>query len=168
MFAGKSESLRQIVETSVPGTCGAFKPSTDTRDAPEEFVTHDGHHVPCACVQTAGDILTLSRDAGLKRVCIEEAQFFGPAVIQVCRELSDGGVDVFVSCLDMDSNRLPFGCIGDLMAVADRVVKLRSRCAVCGGPATYSRRKVAVASQTFIGGEESYEPRCGTCWGGEP
>lgn len=163
MFAGKSESLRSIME-NFPGMGMAFKPMSDTRDAPGEFVTHAGNHVPCNAVQTAGDILRTAMDMRLEMVCIEEAQFFGSAVIPVCRSLSEKGVDVYVSCLDMDSNRLPFGAIGDLLAIADNVVKLRSTCAICGRAATYSKRKVAVSAQTFIGGAESYEPRCGACW----
>lgn len=163
MFAGKSEALFGAIRERGEGNCQAFKPCEDTRDAPCESVTHAGNRFAVTAVRTAGDILSLVRP-DTKTVCIEEAQFFGAALLPVVRKLSDTGREVFLSCLDMDCQRLPFGHVGDLFAVADYVHKLRAVCSCCGGPAAFSRRIVPVDGRTFVGGAESYEPRCSDCW----
>ena len=162
MFAGKTECLLDAIRCCV-GPCKVFKPACDTRDDSGFVVSHSKAKHEAIAVQTAGDILQLVGDC--KNVFIDEVQFFGPAIISVCRTLEDNGVRVVCSGLDMDSNRLPFGCIGDLMAIAGRVTKLVASCEMCGCPASYSHRNVPVADRVFIGGEGSYMPLCGRCWG---
>ena len=160
MFAGKSEALWSVWKAA--SHPAAFKPVMDTRDAPECFITHAGNRVPCMAISTAGDILGLI-PADTDAVIIDEGQFLGSALIPVVRRLSQRGLRVYVACLDMDSQGLPFGSVGDLMAISSDVRKLRACCAVCGAPATRSFRTAAVSDRDFIGGAESYEPRCEAC-----
>lgn len=166
MFAGKSEALFDAWKSARAPV--AFKPTLDTRDAPDCFITHAGNRVPCHAVATAVDILGLVDDKRCDAVLIDEGQFFGSALVPVVRALSRRGFRVFVACLDMDCHALPFGAVGDLLAVADDVKKLRGRCAVCGCPANLSFRTAAIAERDFIGGAEAYEPRCEACFENEP
>lgn len=161
MFSGKSESLWRVYKSAKHPV--AFKPAVDTRDATDCFVTHAGNRVPCHTVATAGDILSLV-PAEADVVLIDEGQFFGSALIPVAQVLAHRGLEVFVACLDMDCHRLPFGAVGDLLAVAYEVQKCHASCAVCGAPAPFSYRKVSVSGRDFIGGAEAYEPRCEVCF----
>lgn len=161
MFAGKTEALIHEIRIC-KDSYEVFKPSCDTRDSISNVVSHDKSEVPAVPVQTAGDILRLCGNA--KAVFIDEVQFFGPAILSVCRTLEDRNIRVVCSGLDMDSNRLPFGCIGDLMAMASSVHKLKAICSVCGHPAVYSFRKVPVKDRIFVGGDGQYTALCGECW----
>ena len=162
MFAGKTEALLDEIEKCEEINYRVFKPACDTRDGTDKIVSHDGQAHGATPVQTAGDILRLVDD--VRTVFIDEVQFFGPAILSVCRELEKRGVRVVCSGLDMDSNRLPFGCIGDLLAMAGKVTKLTSRCAICGRPAQYSFRYAPVKDKVFVGGGNEYAPKCGNCW----
>lgn len=168
MFAGKTEAIINCVQKRVQGILNpdyaiAFKPASDTRDAPDVIRDHNGISWPAQSVATAGDILNLV-PKGCQVVVIDEGQFFGAALIPVVQKLSDDGLDVYIACLDMDSNRLPFGAVGDLLAIADYVHKLKAPCAVCREAAPYTLRTVANANRNFIGGAESYSPRCLKHW----
>lgn len=164
MFAGKSTHLAEAFRHAKHPM--AFKPLADTRDAATEFVTHDGVSTPCVAVQTAGDILLLI-NSETDCVCIEEAQFFDHGIVEVCERLSAKGIQVYASCLDMDSNGLPFDRVGALLCVAESVVKLRARCSVCGNPASRTLRTTKVKDRVFVGSEESYKPVCASCWRSE-
>lgn len=164
MFAGKTKSLIDCSyaqhQKNFPA---AFKPASDTRDAPDEIRAHNGLTCGASSVATAGDILNLI-PKGCEAVIIDEGQFFGSALIPVVQRLSDAGLDVYIACLDMDSNRLPFGAVGDLLAIADYVHKLKASCAVCRVAAPYTLRTASNADRNFIGGAESYSPRCLKHW----
>ena len=161
MFAGKTECLMNEIRRCV-GPYKVFKPACDTRDGADVIVSHNDRRHEAIPVATAGDILRLV--GTVKTVFIDEVQFFGPAILAVCRELDDKGVRVICSGLDMDSNRLPFGCVGDLMAMAGKVTKLTSTCEVCGESARYSFRRAPVSGRIFVGGGAEYAPRCAHCW----
>ncbi len=161
MFAGKTEAL--IAAFRAARHPLAFKPAIDTRHARDAIVTHAGDQIPATAVCTAGDLLSLIPE-GTDVVCVDEAQFFGPALIAVARRLSDAGTHVVASCLDLDAQRLPFGVVGDLLALADTVTKHSAHCARCQRPARYTCRLIPVEGRVFVGGAESYEPRCPEHW----
>ena len=70
---------------------------------------------------------------------------------------------------DTDFRGEPFGAMGDLMAVAELVDKLRAICMVCGGEACRNQRLVDGrparwdSPTIMVGGRESYEARCRHC-----
>jgi thymidine kinase len=64
----------------------------------------------------------------------------------------------------MDFKGKPFGPMPALMAIAEDVTKVHAICAICGSPATYSYRKIALVAQILLGAKESYEPRCRLCF----
>lgn len=161
MFAGKTEALLAAFRAARHPL--AFKPAIDTRHACDAIVTHTGDQIPATAVCTAGDLLSLIPE-GTDTVCLDEAQFFGPALLSVARRLSDSGVHFVAACLDLDAQRLPFGAVGDLLAIADTVVKHRAQCARCQSPAPFTRRTARVDAQVFVGGAESYAPMCLEHW----
>lgn len=164
MFAGKSERLVDEFQSAASGTAIVVKPAFDDRDGVNLVKSHKGREVPAIPCHTAGDILHLAARP-VQSVLIDEVQFFGPAILSVVSELHRRGLVVRCYGLDLDSNGLPFGCMGDLMALANYVVKLFARCSLCGQWARKTQRTVSNDSRVFVGGSESYEPRCDQCWG---
>jgi thymidine kinase len=89
--------------------------------------------------------------------------------VAVATLLAQRGVRVIVAGTDTDFRGEPFGAMGDLMAVAEMVDKLRAICIVCGGEACRNQRLVDGrparwdAPLIVVGGRESYEARCRHC-----
>jgi thymidine kinase len=76
---------------------------------------------------------------------------------------------VILAGTDTDFRGEPFGCIPDLMAVAELVEKLHAICLSCGEDACRNQRLIdgkpaLYESPTImVGGSETYEARCRGC-----
>ena len=75
-------------------------------------------------------------------VAIDEVQFLDTGIIEVANRLADRGVRVIISGTDMDFRGEPFGPIGPLLAIAERIDKLHAICVVCGELATRNQRLI--------------------------
>ena len=164
MFSGKTEELiRRLKRARIARQRVAlFKPAIDVRYA-EDFgesavVSHDSSAMASTPVHTAEQILLLVGDAEV--VGVDEAQFLGPELVDVCTRLAQSGTRVICAGLDQDFMGQPFEPVPQLMAVAEHVTKLHAICVVCGAPANHSQRIVASESRVLVGEAESYEPRC--------
>lgn len=164
MFSGKTEELirrmrraqfaRQKVEI--------FKPALDTRYSDEQVVSHDENAIPSTPVDTASQILLMVSGADV--IGVDEAQFFGLELVEVCQHLANAGKRVIVAGLDQDYLAQPFEPIPQLMAVAEHVTKLHAICVVCGAPANVSQRLAANNQRVLLGAQDVYEPRCRRCF----
>lgn len=104
-------------------------------------------------------------------VFIDDGQFFfrkANEFVEVCRNLSESGVDVFVSGLDEDHLGDEFESISKLMVEGEEVVKCTTECSYknCNSEATKSQKYVEGIPSTSVDdpiidiGVDSYEPRC--------
>ena len=163
MFSGKTEALiRRAYQTEKFYGLKAvvFKPVADTRHQHAEVVSHDGTSIPARWI--AKDAPNLPHDVGL--IAIDEVQFLSLDAVPRIMDAVNAGVTVMVAGLDLTSKGEPFGPVPALMALADSVTKLVSRCAKCSKPATRSQRLVNSTETVLVGGIESYEPRCLACF----
>ncbi len=164
MFSGKTEELirrlrrAQIAKLNIE----IFKPKIDVRYDETAVVSHDLNSIHSTPVGNASSILLLGSNTEV--VGIDEAQFFDEELPDVCIKLASKGIRVIVAGLDMDFKGKPFGPMPALMAIAEDVTKVHAICAICGSPATYSYRKIALVTQILLGAKESYEPRCRICF----
>jgi thymidine kinase len=100
---------------------------------------------------------------------VDEAQFFGWELSDMCNELAQRGLRVILAGLDMDFRGEPFGPMPLLMAEAEEVTKLQAICVVCGAPASRTQRLIDGRPAAYddpvilVGGSESYEARCRHC-----
>jgi thymidine kinase len=165
MFSGKTEELiRRINRACIAKqTVEVFKPTIDVRYAGEEVVSHDHRTAKSTPVDAAGSILLyVGNDANV--VGIDEAQFFGDELVEICTILANRGIRVIVAGLDMDYLGQPFGPMPKLMAIAEYVTKIHAICMRCGNPAQFSHRTVDNTNLVMIGETESYEPLCRMCY----
>ncbi len=164
MFSGKStELIRRLQAAAAAGQSTlAFKPSHDTRYHAEAIATHNGATLPAGAVETAAGILTHAADA--RTIGIDEAHFFGIALIDPIRALLARGVRVIVAGLERDHRGHHFEPFPWLLCEADEVVKLAAPCSVCGQPALHSQRLVDSPDRIVVGGAEAYQPRCRDCF----
>ena len=164
MFSGKTEELiRRLKRARIARQRVAlFKPAIDVRYAADfgesAVVSHDSSAMASTPVHAAEQILLLVGDAEV--VGVDEAQFLGAELVDVCTRLAQSGKRVICAGLDQDFMGQPFEPVPQLMAVAEHVTKLHAICVVCGAPANHSQRIVASESRVLVGEAESYEPRC--------
>ena len=172
MFAGKTEELiRRLVAARRDGDgVAAFKHAIDARYSADRIVSHDGTWLAASPARSPGELL--GGVDGAEVVGIDEAQFFDGDLAATCAALAAAGKRVVVAGLDRTCFGEPFAPVAALRQVADTISELRARCAQCGAPAEYTQRLLAdvdpaqahEADPRLIGGEDAYEPRCGSCF----
>jgi thymidine kinase len=164
MFSGKTtELIRRLRGAAHQGKrVVAIKPRRDTRYGREQVVTHAGEALPALEATCAADVERMAGDADV--VGVDEAHFYDPVLVDVCRALVGRGRRVIVAGVDTDHFGDPFPVFPPLTAVADVVDRRTARCARCGGVAEYSQRLVDSNEPIVVGGSESYEPRCRFCF----
>jgi thymidine kinase len=164
MFSGKTEELiRRLKRAKIANQkVEIFKPVVDVRYSLDEVVSHNENAIRSTPVDTASNILLLTGDVDV--VGIDEAQFFEPALIEVCNILSNMGIRVIVAGLDMDFQGKPFGPMPQLMAVAEFVTKTHAICMRCGSLANFSHRLSLDEKLVVLGEKNEYEPLCRECY----
>jgi thymidine kinase len=171
MYAGKSEELIRLARRALYARrrVQVFKPEIDRRYGEQMVVTHQGVRHEAIPVRDAAE-LAARLAPETQTVLIDEAQFFGPELVELVVRMADEGREVVVAGLDQDFRRRPFGPMGALLAVADEVTKLRAICMKCGAPASHTQRLVdghpAKPNDPLIliGATEAYEARCRKCY----
>lgn len=161
MFSGKTtELLRRLERYILAGyTYCAMKPEIDSRNQIASIRT---------IRQTVKlDPIPVSRLTNISVdkdvVVLDEAQFFNEELISFAQGCRDQGKILLISGLDMDYCRKPFGYMGDIMAIADKVTKLTAICA-CGNNAIYSKKIGGDMTQQVEIGDEKYIPVCLGCY----
>lgn len=154
---------------------GIYKHSLDNRYSVTHIASHGGQQVEAVSVSSANDLLqqAVSDNAGI--VICDEVQFFmertkqAYAIVYVLMELLHQGCHIIVSGLDKDFRGMPFGPMGDILALADERVSLTSTCVQCGQPAILPQRLIDGRPANwddpivYPGATEAYEPRCRAC-----
>jgi thymidine kinase len=165
MFSGKTEELIRRVKRALLARqrVQAFKPRIDNRYHPTRIVSHEAVAVDAIAV-TSSASLEQRVEEGTQVVAIDEAQFFDRGIVEVCERLANRGMRVIAAGLDQDYLGRPFAPMPDLMAIAEEVVKVHAVCAVCGGVASRSQRLIPEATTVLVGGSDSYEARCRSCF----
>lgn len=164
MFSGKTEELiRRLNRARIAKQkVEIFKPAVDVRYDEDDVVSHDQNKVSSIPVQNATQILFYAEE--FEVVGIDEAQFFGNELVDVCTQLASKGKRVVVAGLDMDYLGKPFGPIPLLMAIAEYVTKVHAICMQCGNLANYSHRTIKNDKLVVLGETDSYEPLCRKCF----
>lgn len=165
MFSGKSEELIRRLRRAIIARqkVQAFKPVIDDRYDPDDIVSHDERRIECKKIKEASEIPGLI-DEDTKVVGIDEAQFFGEELVEICESLAESGRRVLVAGLDQDYRGKPFEPIPQLLALAENITKTMAVCMVCGAPANKTQRLTENDERIVVGAGEIYEPRCRKCY----
>lgn len=170
MFSGKSREL--LHRADLARLAGLryhiLKPIIDTRSE-NEVVSRSGIRHEAI---NAHYIIGSSPGIEGSLILVDEAQFFKKAALGDIKWLLHNSPDtrIIVFGLDMDFKREPFGYMGDYLAMANKITKLKAMCHTCKSfDACYTQRVVngkptAIGDQILIGDTESYEARCPKCW----
>lgn len=164
MFSGKTARLIELLSTarSAGRSVLAFKHTSDRRYSPDALATHDNRRFPAQPIADAARIESHAKAAEV--IGIDEGQFFGLALVEICLRLREHGRRVIVAGIDHDTWGRDFPPLPQLKAIANNVELLHTPCRVCGSPARYSQRMIPVVDGQMVGGPEEYEPRCANCF----
>jgi thymidine kinase len=166
MFAGKStyllaqERKSKIAKKKV--VC--VKYHLDTRyTSGTEITTHnkDMSTAPSYSISSLSSIY--SELINYDVILIDEGQFFND-LTSVSEDLASKGKHITIAALGSDYKRNAFLSITELLPKVDHIEYLKAICPQCGEDASFTSRLIHQNSQTFIGGSESYEPRCRKCF----
>lgn len=167
MFSGKTEELIRRVRRAMIARqhVQVFKPRLDDRYGIDHVTSHTGQSVHAVPVAAASDILA-QLDPHTNVVAIDEVQFFDSDIVAVVQALADRHLRVICAGLDMDFRGEPFGCMPQLLSIAEEILKLSAICTICGMPATRTQRLVNGQPAFYddpvimVGAQEAYEARC--------
>lgn len=170
MYAGKTEELLRRIRRIeyAKKTILVFKPKIDNRYSDGEVVSHNNERVKSINISNPKDILKYI-DPIPYAIAIDEVQFLGKEVVEVCEFLANQGIRVILAGLDKDFRGEPFGIMPELLARAEYVTKLQAICQVCGAPATRTQRIINGKPAKYtdpvvlVGAKEHYEARCRHC-----
>ena len=167
MFSGKTEEMiRRLRRARIAKqNVQVFKPKIDIRFNSKKVTSHAGIDFEAVPVTDSSELKEKIKPETTV-VGIDESQFFDDGIIEVIDELSDQGLRIIVTGLDMDFRGEPFGCIPVLMSKAEHVEKLHAICMVCGEEASRTQRLVDGHPANYndpiviVGASELYEARC--------
>ena len=165
MFSGKSEELLRRLKRSkiAKQTFQLFKPAIDNRYSETHVVTHSGIEMQCRVISHSAELVEAVDSVDI--IAVDEAQFLDENTPNIIEILVKNGKRVIVAGLDMDSNGVPFGPMPQLLARAEKVMKVVAVCEVCGRDATHTYRHVGAARDTvLVGAGDNYEARCREHW----
>lgn len=169
MFSGKSEELIRRLRRAeyARQRVQIFKPTIDERYAVNEIVSHSGLGISSDNVMKAEEIMDKVQPR-TEVIGIDEAQFLGDGVVDVCTRLANLGKRVIVTGLDTDYRGRPFEPMPRLLAVAEEITKLLAICVRCGNPAVHTQRLVESEELVVVGAVGIYEARCRRCFEPNP
>ncbi len=165
MFSGKSEELiRRLRRAEIARQrVQIFKPLIDQRYSQAEIVSHSDLRIASDLVTSAAEILERV-DPRTEVIGIDEGQFLGDELVDVCQKLANMGKRVIVAGLDTDFMGRPFAPVPHLLSIAEEITKLLAICVRCGNPAKHTQRLVGSEELIVVGAQDKYEARCRRCF----
>ncbi len=151
MGSGKTDDLVRIakkIKQYSKYDCQAFKPSIDDRYSEVDIVSRNEDKFPSTPVnrENPGEIIANLRE-GVDIIIMEEVNFFDDSLVDVVKALLKADKRILAAGLDQDFRGNPFGPMGYLLALANKVVKKQAFCEYtneigekCGDIATRTQR----------------------------
>lgn len=164
MFSGKSEELIKRITTLSYAEIKTLivKPKIDNRFSHNEIVSRSGKKIECFNCENTAEIKKIFNKS-YKVVVIDEVQFFDEDLFDYIVELANSGIKVIASGLDMDFKMKPFGIMPNLLAVAEKVTKLKAVCIVCKSTNASTSFRLTKQYDTILLGDSEYQARCRAC-----
>ncbi len=158
MFSGKSEELMRRLRRAriARKRVQVFKPAIDTRYSADEIVSHGDVRMKSEIIKEAPEILA-RLDWRTQVVGVDEANFFGPELVEIANQLADTGKQLIVAGLDTDYMGRPFQPMPDLLTLAESITKMLAICMRCGNPAKHTQRLVESDDLIVVGAAGMYE-----------
>lgn len=137
-----------------------FKPEIDTRMADNYIMDRNGNKLESVNINNIEDIQKYDADVYI----IDEFQFLNGNV-DCISNMAEHGKKFFIAGLNLTSEGKPFGKMGDLLCVSDRVQTMTAICEICKRDnATLSYYKAGNKDGDIKIGDLDYIPVCRNCY----
>lgn len=174
MFASKTSTMLADVEKCIIAKkrCVIVRHSIDVRYdhlASCEFsvITHNGYEfTKCPVVRARALTEIDSQIQQYDTIAVSEANLFED-LPEYADKWANAGKYVIMEGLSGDFQRKSFGRLGDVLPIADDIVKLRAVCEGCYADADFTHRIGNDKSQLLIGSKEIYKALCRNCYNRE-
>lgn len=170
MFGGKTSALlSQVKKMRIARyNVGLFKPIGENRYSKEEVVNHDGESLNAIRVETLPEILEICSKENFNVIAIDEFQFIRVPdydyIATFIEYIIKNKITLVVSCLDLDSDMVPFNMTKELLPYCTHIFKEKAVCIDCGNDASLSFCKIKKTAKKLIGGKDAYDPLCISCY----
>lgn len=179
MFSGKTSTLITFIERDhiAERNYIVFNSALDNRYGENSINTHNGGTIIANAVETSTDMadvinshiqMLAERSEVLETVFIDEVQFFDDGIVELIELLRDTNINVYCSGLNLDANFNSFTFknstrnIGELLSLADEIIKKTAICMDCKRDAVISYRKEKTTE--IVVGVDNYTPLCRDCY----
>lgn len=163
MFSGKSTNLiLDYIMLADNSATICFKPSKDVREFSKIKARNNDNELPAIVIKDFEDMKQHLTD-DITNIFIDEVQFI-QGDVNILLDLSiNKNIDIVVGGLSKTSELKPFGCMPEILAIADEIEILDAKCNKCGSPARYTHCKIPKTNDVMVGNTE-YEPLCFDCF----
>jgi thymidine kinase len=170
MFSAKTSSLLAAVDTTslARQKCLLVLHADDQRYGADPCA-HSGAGLRAGDGRAEVEVVRAHRLAEVRvpdntcLIAVDEGQFY-PDLPEACDAWADRGFHVFVAALDGTYERVPFGRVGELLPLCDKIEKRSAVCMVCRRrPAPFTQRLGRQRQVKVVGGAESYRAVCRSC-----
>lgn len=166
MFSGKTTFLLNSIERAkqINDDILVIKPAFDNRYSESKIVSHDGRSADAFSIFKFPDFPVNSEYLFFDEIQFFCAPHFKDNIIEKIRIFLSMGKNIVACGLDTNWMGYPFEVTASLVAMADKVTKLKSRCSVCKSPASKTFKKSDSKNIIELGSNDKYEPRCNKHW----
>ncbi|NQX83202.1 MAG: thymidine kinase [Mycoplasmataceae bacterium] len=137
MFSGKSALLIKDILSNIDIPKLVFKPIADIRS--KKIYTREGLEFESIGINKSSEIMKYIEE-WVEKVYIDEINFFDETLVDVIIELMNIGIDVVCSGLDTDYRAEYFPITKKLIKIADKGIKLKAKCSICGEGSSWTAR----------------------------
>lgn len=143
-------------------SCIMFKPTMDTRFSKNQVVDRDGNVVDCTNIKRIEELIRYSFT--FNNLFIDEFQFLNGNIYDLLYIL-DQNVNIYISGLNLTSNRTTFGLMDKVMCLANNINIYKANCDVCNkqNSAIYTYCTVNKKDEILIG-DTQYISVCPHCY----
>ena len=136
-----------------------FKPEIDNRFGTDKIVTRAGKELDTFNISKIEDIEKYDADVYV----IDEFQFLN-GDLEAINRLANKDKKIYISGLNLTSDRKPFGKMGEVMCMADKIELMTSVCEVCKSEDAIYTYYSGPKSKDILVGEAGYMPVCRNCY----
>lgn len=161
MFSGKSTKLiEEYQKISDKNKVMCFKPSKDSREFGKIRARNVQEEIKAVVIKKFEEIITHITDE-IEYIFIDECQFI-EGNFNILSKLSLKGITIYIGGLKQTSNLRPFGTMPYVLAIADEIEILHTKCK-CGRTARYTMCTKEKDNDILIGDNEEYQAVCEKC-----
>jgi thymidine kinase len=174
MFSRKTTELLRLIEREsiAKRDFMVFNSPLDNRYGSDCIANHNGFKIKA--YQSTDDGRAMQKlynkeNKQIHAVFIDETQFFQSNVLDFITYANLRGSNVYAAALDLTSEGNPFPFkgggkdLGDMLVVADDIIRLTAVCEYCGNDATRTLCLQEKKGDVLVG-NDVYKPACKDCW----